>query len=109
MKSRLCEFISEHHAIIEYDKENHSQIKEMERIDIEQEKFMKQRTLYKSYAEVKVCSKISTTNWDDSFNLRWESLIYFFQKFNIKWKPEEFMKRRKFNNKERFTFYNFIQ
>lgn len=46
----------------------------MEKIDIEQEKFNKQKTMFKSYAEIKVCSKISTTNWDDSFNLTWETL-----------------------------------
>lgn len=25
------------------------------------------------------------------------------------WKPEDFMKRRRFNTKERFTFYNFFE
>lgn len=26
----------------------------------------------------------------------------------MKWKPDDFMKRRKLNSKERFTFYNFF-
>ena len=80
----------------------------MERIDIEQEKFAKKKTVYKSYAEIKVCSKVSTTNWDDAFNLTWETLTEFFLKFQFAWKPLEFLTRRKFNQRERFTFYNFF-
>ena len=70
--------------------------------------FTKEKTYYKSYAEIKVCSKISTTNWDDSFNVSWETLAQFFQKFKYKWRPVDLIKRRKFNNKERFLFYNFF-
>ena len=75
MKSRQCEFVSLHPVVSEYDKEYHNDIKELERIDIEQEIINKTKTYFKSYAEIKVCSKISTTNWDDSFNLTWETLI----------------------------------
>ncbi len=53
----------------------------MEKIDIEQEKFAKKRTIFKSYLEVKICSKINMTNWDDSFNVNWETLSDFFKKF----------------------------
>lgn len=35
MKARPCEFISSHSTITNYDDENHSDIKDMERIDIE--------------------------------------------------------------------------
>ena len=74
MKSRVCEFVSLHAQVEDFDREQHGEIPEMERIDIEQEKFMKLKTVYKSYAEIKLCSKISTTNWDDALNIRWEAL-----------------------------------
>jgi hypothetical protein len=70
----------------------------MERIDIEQEKFTKEKTYFKSFAEIKVCSKISTTNWDDSFNVTWECITNFFKKFNFKFDPDHFMRRRQFND-----------
>ncbi|CDW88809.1 UNKNOWN [Stylonychia lemnae] len=108
MKSRQCEFVSEHPYVMQYDLENHNEIKEMERIDIEQEKFTKRKTGYRSYTEIKVCSKISTTNWDDSFNLSWEQLQQFFMKFGFKWSPHNFLNTKRFNQKERFTFFNFF-
>ena len=77
-------------------------------MDIQQEIFTKEKTYFLSFAEIKVCSKISTTNWDDSFNITWETLIIFYKKFNIKWNPIDFLKRKKFNDKQRFLFYNFF-
>jgi hypothetical protein len=108
MKSRLCDFVSLHQRVLMYDQDHHGDLKESERIDIEQEMFNKEKTYYKTYAEIKVCSKISTTNWDDSFNVSWETLIEFYKKFKHKWDPIDFIKRRKLNNKERFLFYNFF-
>ena len=78
MKSRTCEFVSIHPQVIRFDLQNHNDIKEMEKIDIEQEKFMKKKTFYRSYAEIKICSRINRTNWDDSFNVNWETIEEFF-------------------------------
>ena len=72
MQARICHFVSKHQDILIYDSSTYSDIEQMEKIDIETEAFTKEITYFKSYGEVKVCSKISTTNWDDSFNLTWE-------------------------------------
>lgn len=60
--------------------------------------YPKEVTYFRSYVEIKVTSKISSTGWDDSFNVSWETMIKFFSKFKIKWNPIDFLSRRKFNN-----------
>ena len=94
MKSRICEFVSYNRKVIDCDNENYNDIEMLEKIDINQEVYTKEKTKFISYAEIKVCSKISTTNWDDSFNIRWELLVEFFMKFDLEWSPINFLKRR---------------
>ena len=44
----------------------------------------KERTMYESYVEIKVFSKMSTTTWEDNVVVSWESLIAFFAFFGHK-------------------------
>jgi len=75
-------------------------------VDLKLEMGEKEHSLYRSYAEVKICSKLSTTTWDDSVNVSWESLTKFFNFFGYKeWSPIQFLKRSKFSRVEAFLFY----
>jgi hypothetical protein len=51
--------------------------------DIELEMVGKNLTMFKSFAEIKVCSKLSTTIWDDCVNVSWEDMKAFFSFFGI--------------------------
>ena len=75
---------------------------------LESEMVTKTRTRYKSYLEIKVCTKMSDTIWDDSFNLPWESIKDFNLKFGINWRLHDLLLKKKMSYRERFTFFNFM-
>ena len=67
----------------------------------------KNLTMFKSFAEIKVCSKLSTTIWDDCVNVSWEDMKAFFSFFGIQdWNVLLFLKRGKFTTEEAFIFYH---
>lgn len=66
-------------------------------------------TTYSSYAEVKVCPRLSSTLWADSVLVTWELLGQFFDFFGIKnWEPTQFLKQERFNQDEALIFYQFF-
>jgi hypothetical protein len=78
-------------------------------LDIAQERLGKVHTGYRSYAEIQLCSAINRRQmWDDSVNVPWESLIAFFQIFNIKWDPIAFLKRGSFRREEAFLVNEYL-
>lgn len=68
-----------------------------------------EKTSYCSYAEVKVCPRVSSTLWADSVLVSWENMAEFFAFFGIfKWDPIGFLKRESFNQQESLIFYKFF-
>jgi hypothetical protein len=107
-RSKLCQFVSTHPDIVKYDEETYRLIKPSEKMMLESELATKEKTKYKTYLEVKVCTKMSDTIWDDCFNLPWEKLEEFFRIFNFKWRLHDLLVKRKMSYRDRFTFFNFF-
>jgi len=77
-------------------------------MDIDQIQFAQEVTTYKSYAELKVFTRVSKTNWDDTCKVRWETIEQFFKLFGVKFRAIDFLRNRGFSPKERFLFQNFF-
>lgn len=75
-------------------------------IGIEKEKL--EKTIYQSYIEFKVFTRLSNTVWHDAINIPWESLIDYFKFFGHIFDPITFLKQGRFSMKEKFIFYNMI-
>lgn len=109
MRSKLCEFVSTHKDVLRYDSETYRLIRPTEKLMLESEMSTKQKTKYKTYLEIKVCSKMSDTIWDDAFNLPWEKVSEFFGILDHpRWKLHDLLIKKKMSYKERFLFFNFF-
>ena len=87
--TRPCQIISDHEDVQKRDELFLSKLTDLnEIVDLRMEQADKERTMYQSYIEVKVCTRLSTTVWDDSVNVSWDSLIKFFAFFgHFNWNP----------------------
>jgi hypothetical protein len=80
--SRPCEILSVNETVKEKDfnlkNEPEDSLKphftKRQLVFIQKEMVAKEITQYKSFAEIKLCSKLSTTPWDDAINVSWEKL-----------------------------------
>ena len=108
MRSKLCDFVSTHKDVIRYDEETYRLIRPTEKLMLESEMSTKQKTKYKTFLEVKVCTKMSDTIWDDSFNLPWEKLHEYFLIMGHTWRLHDLLIKKRMSYKERFMFFNFF-
>lgn len=83
LRSKLCEFVSLHKDVRAFDEDVYKYIKQSEKTMLESEMITKEKTRQKTYLEIKVTTKMSDTIWDDSYNVTWEKVEDFFQKFGV--------------------------
>jgi len=108
MRSKLCDFVSTHKDVVRYDTETYRLIRPTEKLMLESEMSTKYKTKYKTYLEIKICTKMSDTIWDDAFNLPWEKLSEFYLLFDVRWRLHDLLIKKKMSYKERFIFFNFF-
>ena len=108
LQSRSCDIISMQSTVLEQDAKVEAQMSQSQMIDINVHRAQLVITQYQSYAEVMVFTRLTTTKWDDSVNLRWEDLQAFFKFFGHHFDPISFLKKGGFTERERFIFYNMI-
>jgi hypothetical protein len=113
LQSKVCKILSDHEDVIAYDAEEYppgtDKISKFMVLDISQEKLDKVHTVYKSYAEVTICSPISRKlMWDDSINLPWEVFVDFFKIFGLKFNPISLLKRDNFLREEAFLINEYL-
>ena len=68
----------------------------------------KQKTRYKTFIEIKICTKMSDTIWDDAFNLPWERIHEFYLVLGQNWRLHDLLIKKRMSYKERFLFFNFF-
>ena len=109
LQSKTCNIVSMHPTVMKADLKLANQINDPSHmLDIHVEKEKLAKTDYQSYADILVFTRVSSTVWDDSINLTWESLISFFGFFGHSFDPIQTLKRGCFSSKEQFIFYNLI-
>ena len=92
LQSRSCDIISMQSTVLEQDAKVEAQMPRSQMIDINVHRAQLAITQYQSYAEVMVFTRLTSTKWDDSVNLRWEDLQAFFKFFGHHFDPISFLK-----------------
>ena len=113
LQPKVCQIISDHEDVLAYDAAEYppgtDKIPPFIVLDVAQEHRDKVHTVYKSYAEITICSPVNRRHmWDDSVNVPWETFVQFFKIFGMQWDPIAFLKRGYFHKEESMLINEYL-